>query len=107
MITSEQYLYFTDRALTDMIEIVEKLGDDLANRKPSLPGANSPYALLNHCLGVVSYWGGELVAARVVSRDRDAEFTATGPVAVLIERAHQVNEQFHRDAAGATPRQAL
>jgi hypothetical protein len=107
MISREQYLYFSGRALHGMIEIVAKLGDDLANHKPALPGANSPYALLHHCLGVVSYWGGELVAGRHVPRDRDAEFTASGPVSPLIERAGQVEEQFHRDVAASSPQEPL
>jgi len=34
-----------------MLDIVTRLGDDLANRHLDLPGANSPYAILTHCLG--------------------------------------------------------
>lgn len=107
MISREQYLYFVDRALDGMIAIVTDLGDELANRKPDLPGANSPYALLNHCLGVVAYWGGELVAGRDVPRDRAAEFAAAGPVQPLIERALQVKMQFHRDVMASAPREPL
>src|SRR5687767_9258056 len=43
MITRRQYLYFATRALDGMAGIVAELGDDLANRKPPFPGANSPY----------------------------------------------------------------
>lgn len=107
MITNEQYLYFTGRALGGMTEIVAGLGDDLANRKPALDGANSPYALLNHCLGVVSYWAGSLVAGRAVPRDRAGEFTASGPVGPLLAQARVVAAQLAGDVAAAEPRMPL
>ncbi len=42
MISTQDYLYFVDQALDGMVEIITGLGDDLANRRPDLPGANSP-----------------------------------------------------------------
>ncbi|MGI8678221.1 MAG: hypothetical protein ACR2LX_05950 [Jatrophihabitans sp.] len=53
MISTGDYLYFLDRAPDGMLEIITRRGDDLANRRPDLPGANSPYAILTHCLGVM------------------------------------------------------
>jgi len=50
---------YVDRAVDQMTVIVTELGDDLANRKPVLPGANSPYVILRHCLGVMEFWGGK------------------------------------------------
>lgn len=99
MISIDDYLFFANSALDAMVEIVADLGDDLANRRPDLPGANSPYAILAHCLGVIEYWAGELVAGRQVERDRDAEFVASGPVRDLLERAATVRGQFLRDVA--------
>jgi hypothetical protein len=97
-----------DNALDGMIEIVTTLGDDLANRRPAIEGTNSPYVLLTHCLGVMEYWGGHVVAGRVIERDRDAEFTAAGSVEPLVAHARAVREQFGRDLetldAGAPPR---
>src|SRR5919108_1669825 len=58
MVTDDEYLYFADRALDGMAAILTELGDELANRRPDLLGANSPYAIVNHCLGVVDYWVG-------------------------------------------------
>lgn len=103
MLTTEDYLWFVDDALDGMVAIVTDLGDDLANQAPDLPGANSPYALLTHCLGVMAWWSGEMVAGRRVERDREAEFTATGPVADLVARARQVREAFAADVATADP----
>ncbi|MCP2167458.1 mycothiol transferase [Goodfellowiella coeruleoviolacea] len=107
MISRDQYCYYAGRALDGMIDIVARLGDDLANRTPAIPGANSPYALLNHCLGVVSYWSGQLVAGRSAPRDRDAEFTASGPVAPLLRRAREIGQQLQHDVAAAAPREPL
>ncbi|MDT8913445.1 DinB family protein [Amycolatopsis sp. PS_44_ISF1] len=103
MITTDGYLYFIDRALDGMAEVLTGLGDDRANRRPGPPGGNSPYALVTHCLGVVSFWGGQVVSGRDVARDREAEFTATGSVDELVARLHAVREQFAADVAAAVP----
>ena len=84
-----------------MAEIVTELGDGLANRKPVLPGCNSPYAILRHCLGVMEFWGGQVVAGREITRDRDAEFRAQGPVAGLITATADAKRKFRADAATA------
>lgn len=89
-----------DRALRGMAATLRDLGDDLANVRPDLPGANSPYAIVTHCLGVMEFWGGQVLADRVVERDREAEFVATGAVAPLLERMEQQRARFERDLAG-------
>ncbi|MFI5914864.1 aminotransferase class I/II-fold pyridoxal phosphate-dependent enzyme [Dactylosporangium sp. NPDC051541] len=101
MITAEEYLDATGRALSGMAGIVDGLGDELANTRPPVQGASSPYALLTHCLGVVSYWAGALVAGRAVERDRDAEFTSSGPVGPLLERVAAAREQLAADVRAA------
>ncbi|WP_436534749.1 mycothiol transferase [Actinoplanes sp. HUAS TT8] len=101
MISTDDYLYFTGRALDGMAAIVAGLGDDLANSRPPLPGANSPFALLTHCVGVVDYWSGTLVAGRVADRDRDAEFVASGPVGPLLAEVAAVRERLAADVAAA------
>lgn len=103
MISVEDYLHFVDEALDGMAAIVTDLGDDLANRRPDLPGANSPYAVLTHCLGVMGHWGGHIVAGRTVERDRDAEFRASGPVADLVRRTRAARRQLAADVAGLDP----
>jgi len=103
VITPDKYLSYVDTALDGMVAIVRELGDDLANRRPGITGANSPYAILTHCLGVMEYWGGHVVAGRPSNRDRDAEFVATGIVGDLVERVHRAREQLAADVAGADP----
>ena len=94
------YLWFADLALRGMVRIVADLGDDLANRRPPFPGANSPYVLLTHCLGVMEYWAGATVAGRPFERDRAAEFTASGSVAPLLAQAEKARERLAEDVAG-------
>lgn len=93
------FLSFVDDALAGLVEILAELGDERANRRPNLPGANSPFAVVTHCLGVIEYWGGHLVAGRESSRDRAAEFEATGDVAALIARVGQARARLTLDVA--------
>ncbi|NIH88473.1 DUF664 domain-containing protein [Amycolatopsis granulosa] len=101
MLDEETFLYFTDRALDGMTAILAALGDELANTRPDLPGANSPYAIVTHCLGVMAAWAGHVAAGRTVDRDREAEFTSSGPVAPLLDRVAQAKDQLRRDLAAA------
>ncbi|GIH23965.1 hypothetical protein Aph01nite_22750 [Acrocarpospora phusangensis] len=102
-LTCEDFLFFAERAVTGMSEILGELGDELANTRPALPGANTPFALLTHCLGVMEYWGGHLVAGRTVVRDRAAEFHATGPVNALQARATQALATLRADIHSSQP----
>jgi len=103
-LSTEEYLWFVDDCLESMASIVEELGDDLANTRPELPGANAPYAILRHCLGVMEFWGGEMVAGRPIQRDRDAELVATGPVAGVRELAARSRARFVADLERLDPR---
>lgn len=106
-ISTDDLAYFVDLAVDGMIDIVRDLGDELACTRPDLPGANSPYAILTHCLGVMNYWAGETVAGRDVDRDRDAEFRATGSVDHLIQACEAAKRQLVADLAVAEPAQPL
>ena len=103
MISVDDYLYFVEEALAGMLASVTELGDELANRRPDLPGSNSPYAVLTHCLGVMEYWAGPLVAGRSLERDRPAEFRATGPVAELVVRVGEARRKLERDVSELEP----
>lgn len=103
MITVDEFMYFADVALDGMVGIVEEMGDDEANRRPGLPGANSPYAILTHCLGVMEYWGGEMIAGREIVRDREAEFVAVGGVGELVGRVRAARGTLLRDLETLEP----
>lgn len=99
MISTDDYLFFIDRALDGMVDIVTDLGDDLANRRPDFPGANSPFVILTHCLGVMEYYLAQAVVGRESDRDRDAEFRASGSAGDLASRARDVRARFVADIA--------
>lgn len=107
----EVWLWYVDQALDEMTAIVTALGDELASRRPELPGANSPYAILTHCCGVMEAWGGEMIAGRRVERDRAAEFQATGSVPALRAKVDAARARLRADLAGvdwdAPPRGAV
>ncbi|WP_435154976.1 DUF664 domain-containing protein [Amycolatopsis sacchari] len=103
MITAEEFLFFTDRALDGMVAVVTELGDDLVNERPGPPQTNSPYGIVTHCIGVLDFWVSRMVAGRQVERDREAEFRATGKVADLVARVERAKRQLHEDVAAADP----
>jgi hypothetical protein len=103
VISTEEYLSYVDDALDGMAEIVTELGDELANRRPDLPGANAPFAIVTHCLGVMEYWAGHVVTGRTIQRDRPAEFRATGRVADLLDHVGAQRARFVEDLARTDP----
>jgi hypothetical protein len=100
VLAESEILQVIERALDGMSRILTALGDDLGNARPDLPGANTPVAIVTHCLGVLDFWVGACVADRPVERDRDAEFRAVGPVAPLVARLAAARVQVADDIAG-------
>jgi bifunctional pyridoxal-dependent enzyme with beta-cystathionase and maltose regulon repressor activities len=102
-LSDDEFGYFVERAVRGMCDIVAELGDEHACTKPDIPGANTPYALLTHCLGVIEYWAGQVNRGRNAHRDRASEFVATGRVADLLDRTERVLAQFRADIAAIDP----
>ncbi|KUM36373.1 hypothetical protein AR689_20820 [Arthrobacter sp. EpRS71] len=69
-----------------MASVLEELGDGLANRKPAMPNANSPHAIVTHSLGVIELWIGHVLLGRPLIRDIAEESTASGPMEPLLAR---------------------
>ena len=103
MISIDDYLVFVDQALDQMVDLLTSLGDERVNLTPDVVGANSAYAIVTHCLGVMEYWGGAVVAGRTIERDRDAEFVATGEVDALVSRVRAAQRQLRSDLAELDP----
>ncbi len=91
---ADSVLAITGGSLSSMTEILRDLGDELANTKPDLPGANSPYAIVFHCVAVIEYWAGSVIAGLKIPRDRAAEFTAEGRVDDVIIRVDEVRARL-------------
>lgn len=103
MLSTEEYLVYVESALDQQLAIAAGLGDERVNRLPDLDGANSPYAIVTHCLGVMEYWGGEVVAGRSIERDRAAELRAVGTLAELTPRVEAAKARLRADVATAEP----
>jgi len=54
-VRTDDVLWYVDHSLDEMAAILRRLGDGLANRRPGLAGANSPFAIVTHCLGVMEF----------------------------------------------------
>lgn len=107
MITVEEYLDYCDRALDGYVAIARELGDRLVNeRLDDVPGSNSAYGLVTHCIGVMAHWARQVNLGVVVPRDRDAEFRATGSVDELLGALEAARQRLHEDARAADPRAA-
>ncbi|MCZ6875280.1 MAG: DUF664 domain-containing protein [bacterium] len=95
----EDFLTLINQALDGMLQIAEELGDERVNLRPNLPDANSPYAILTHCVGLTRYWIGEILAGRPSHRDREAEFNASGTIADIRQAIHDLQAQLPADIA--------
>ena len=95
----DDYLWYVDQAIDSMCAIARQLGDDLVNERPDLAGANSAYAIVTHCCGVMADWGGYAIAGHPVERNRSAEFVAVGTVAELMETVAAGRDRLVRDLA--------
>jgi Protein of unknown function (DUF664) len=96
----EDVLTHIDRALRGMSATLSDLGDELANVRPPLPSANTGYQIVTHCLGVMEFWGGQVLAGRPIERDRPAEFVASGPVGPLVDRVAAQRAALGEDLEG-------
>jgi hypothetical protein len=100
-VVNDDVLWYADRALDQMVDALRFLGDERVNDRPDLPGANTPFAIVTHCLGVLEFWGGAMVAGRRIQRDREAEFRASGRVDELVERVVAARRQLADDVGEA------
>jgi uncharacterized damage-inducible protein DinB len=80
--TAERYLR---HAYRQMLDVVDRLGDDRVNVKPHGERTNAVAALVTHCCGVTEFWLGHVALGRQSTRDRAAEFVTTATVAELHE----------------------
>ncbi|WP_433278043.1 DinB family protein [Pseudonocardia xinjiangensis] len=98
---TDEYLYFLARAFTGMLDALGDLDEDTINARPPVRGANSPFAIVHHCVEVADYWIGHVVAGRPTSRNRAAEFSATGGLDDLRRQVADVQRRLAADLAGA------
>lgn len=94
--TTETYLR---HAFSQMLGVVDRLGDDRINVKPHGPRTNSVAALVVHCCELTKFWLGHVGLDKPNERDRDKEFEATATVAELHQRVTRALAQASIDIA--------
>ncbi|WP_130011396.1 DUF664 domain-containing protein [Serinicoccus sediminis] len=90
---------FVVAKLDEIIDVVAGMDDETANAVPPLPGGNSAYQLLTHCLGMAQQWTREHIAGEPTGRDRDGEFRASGDVETLVLQARAYRGELVGDLA--------
>ena len=75
-------LAFVNLALDRMMSKAVSLGPRVSDR-PHLDGANSVFSLVVHCVAVTEWWFDHVILGQPTSRERDAEFDASGSVTDL------------------------
>jgi Protein of unknown function (DUF664) len=85
-ISPEGFIYLMDRVLNGMVAVLNELGDDLVNQAPDLAGTNTPHGIVNHSLAVARWWSSQVAGGREADRDREHEWSDTGPVADLVAK---------------------
>lgn len=70
---------FIELALDRMMAKARAVRDRVTER-PDIEGSNSVYGLVVHCIGVADWWLDHVVLGNPSTRDRDAEFAATGTI---------------------------
>ena len=98
---TDEYLYFLTRAFTGMLDALGELNENAINATPPVRGANSPFAIVHHCVEVADYWIGHVIAGRPTHRNRAAEFRATGSLDDLRRQIADVRRQLLHDLADA------
>jgi len=97
-IAPEEFVPYMSTAFDGMLAIAEALGDARLNQRPqNMPNTSTPFAILTHCIGLMRYWLGTVIAGRQIPRDRDAEFGARGTVADLRQAVQQIQQEIQAD----------
>ncbi|GAA4288385.1 DUF664 domain-containing protein [Georgenia daeguensis] len=81
----------------ELTQLVVDLGDELANLRPDVEGANSPVAILVHCCGMMRNWSSTVNLGVPIPRHRDAEFRARTTVAEVASLARTTRSAFEGD----------
>ncbi|WP_120002856.1 DUF664 domain-containing protein [Nesterenkonia muleiensis] len=80
-----------------LVELVSRMDDDAANAVLPVKGSNSGVQLVVHCCGAMRRWSSTVNLGIEVPRDRDAEFTATMPVAEVLKLTASSRAAFLAD----------
>ena len=75
---AQTYLDKIDQLRRKIIAAVQDMDPKELNWTPPAADSNSPYVLATHIIGTEREWIHQIVGGREISRDREAEFLASG-----------------------------
>ena len=97
---------YVRHAFVQMLEVADKLGDELVNKRPPGPDTNAVAALVVHSCELTEFWLGHVGLGRASDRDRESEFSRTATARELHTRVDSTLRQASADleliAAGKT-----
>lgn len=93
--------HYLAHAFGGMERVLDRLDDDLVNRRPAPWGTNSVAGLVVHCCELTTSWFETPGLGRDSVRDRDSEFTTESTIAALrarvaatLDRCDSLVEEF-------------
>lgn len=84
-------------ALTQMLFVATRLGDDKVNQRPVGPNTNAVGSLIIHSCAVAEFWLGHVGLGRASERARDDEFAKTATLEELASMVGQTLGQVDAD----------
>jgi hypothetical protein len=94
--TAELYMR---HAFEQMLDVADRLGDELVNDRPHGSETNAVAALIIHSCAVAEFWIGHVALGRPSYRDRESEFSSTATVAELHALVAATLSQVSEDLA--------
>ena len=88
---------YVRHAMGQMVEVAERLGDDLLNERPVGDETNAVGALIVHCCELTNFWLAHVAGGQPTERNRDAEFEQVSTVAEVREMVERTLEATRGD----------
>ncbi len=85
----ETYSRYIQKQIASIRDLLRGLTEEQINWQPPLPGSNSLYVIASHVLGNVRAWVLGITCGQSMTRDRPAEFAASGSFADIDAETHR------------------
>ena len=88
------YSRYIQKQIASIRDLLRGLTEEQINWQPPLPGSNSLYVIASHVLGNVRAWVLGIACGQPMTRDRPAEFAASGSFADIDAAARKVSAEI-------------
>src|SRR5437870_10867384 len=97
------YSQYIRKQIADVHAALKGLSEEQLNRRPDVPGANSPFVIATHVLGNARAWVLGIVCGQPLRRDRPAEFASRGAFPDFDTAAGQISLEIESALGGLEP----